>query len=181
MEGLGRVQKLVEDLTEFSSSERREIVEEDINNLLDRALNLASNELRFKAEIVKQYGTVPKMLCDSSQLMQAFLNLLFNAVESIESKGAITLRTRTHSSMIWVDIADSGLGISDDDLGKIFNPFFTTKTLGNGSGLGLHQAQTVVEAHSGRTTVMSKLGRGTTFRLMLPLDRFADMRAESLG
>jgi signal transduction histidine kinase len=69
MEGLGRVQKLVEDLTEFSSSERREIVEEDINDLLDRALNLASNELRFKAEIVKQYGTVPKMLCDSSQLM----------------------------------------------------------------------------------------------------------------
>ena len=69
MEGLGRVQKLVEDLTEFSSTERCEIVEEDINDLLDRALNLASNELRFKAEIVKQYGTVPKMLCDSSQLM----------------------------------------------------------------------------------------------------------------
>ena len=73
---------------------------------------------------LKQYGRIPNMLCDSSQLVQAFLNLLFNAVESIESRGTITLRTGTHSSMIWIDIADTGVGISDENLSKIFNPFF---------------------------------------------------------
>ena len=172
--GISRVQTLVEDLTEFSSTDRREITEEDINNLLDRTLHLASNELHYKADIVKQYGTLPKILCDSSLLVQAFLNLLFNAVEAIQSKGTIMLRTGTHSSMIWVDIADTGEGIADENLGKIFNPFFSTKTSVTGSGLGLHQVKTVVEAHSGRTTVMSRQGKGTTFRLMLPVDRYAE-------
>ena len=72
--------------------------------------------------------------------MQTFLNLLFNAVEAIQSKGTIRLRTGTHSSMIWVDITDTGEGIADENLGKIFNLFFSTKTSVTGSGLGLHQA-----------------------------------------
>jgi len=178
-EAIARVQTLVHDLAEFCSTDRREIAEEDINVLLDRSLSLASSELRFKAEIVKQYGRIPNMLCDSSQLVQAFLNLLFNAVESIESRGTITLRTGTHSSMIWIDIADTGVGISDENLSKIFNPFFMTKTSANGSGLGLQQVQGAIEAHSGRTTVMSRLGKGTTFRVMLPIDRFADISSVS--
>lgn len=170
-EAIARVQTLVEDVTEFCSTDRREIAEEDINKLLDRSLNLASNELRFKTEVVKQYGRLPRMFCDGNQLVQTFLNLLFNAVESIETKGTITVRTGTHSSMIWIDIADTGVGISDENLGKIFNPFFTTKTSASGSGLGLQQVQGAVEAHSGRTTVMSRQDVGTTFRVMLPVDR----------
>jgi len=173
-EAIARVQALVEDVAEFSLADRRQIAEEDINKLLDRALNLACNELRYKTEIVKQYGRLPGILCDGNQLVQAFLNLLFNAVESIESRGTITLSTGTHSSMLWIDIADTGVGISDENLGKIFNPFFTTKTSANGSGLGLQQVQGAVEAHSGRTTVMSRQGKGTTFRVMLPMDRHAE-------
>ena len=173
------MQTLVGDVTQFCAADRREIAEEDINRLLDRSLNIASSELRYKAEIVKQYSRLPNIFCDGSQLVQAFLNLLFNAVESIESKGTITVRTGTHSSMIWVDIEDTGVGISDENLSKIFNPFFTTKTSATGSGLGLQQVQVAVEAHSGRTTVMSRLGMGTTFRMMLPMDRYTDMAAAS--
>ena len=179
-EAVARVQTLMEDITEFSSSDHREIAEEDINQLLDRSLNLASNELRFKTEIVKEYGRLPKIFCDSGQLVQAFLNLLFNAVESIESKGTITLRTGTHSSMLWIDIADTGAGISDENLAKIFNPFFTTKTTSSASGLGLQQVQGAVEVHFGRTTVMSRLGKGTTFRMMLPMDRYPDSNSASM-
>lgn len=178
-QAIARVQALVEDIAVFSLSNHREIAEKDINQLLDRSLNLASNELRFKTEIVKEYGRLPKIFCDSGQLVQAFLNLLFNAVESIESKGTITLRTGVHSSMLWIDIADTGAGISDENLGKIFNPFFTTKTVASGSGLGLQQVQGAVEAHFGRTTVMSRLGKGTTFRMMLPMDRYPDSAAAS--
>ena len=83
-EAVVRVQTLVGDVTQFCAADRREIAEEDINRLLDRSLNIASSELRYKAEIIKQYSRLPNIFCDGSQLVQAFLNLLFNAVESID-------------------------------------------------------------------------------------------------
>jgi signal transduction histidine kinase len=167
------VEKMRADLCEFSQAEAVDMAEDNINDLLDRTLNLAASELGYRAEIVKQYGSVPDIQCDSGQLVHAFLNLLLNAAEAIGSKGTITLLTGVHSSMLWVDIADTGPGIPEPDLGKIFDPFFTTKAPGSGSGLGLHQVKTVVEAHHGRTTVMSRQGIGTTFRIMLPIDRYA--------
>ena len=168
-----RVDKMLADLSEFSQPDAVDMVEGDINDLLDRTLNLAASELGYRAQIVKQYGSVPNIQCDSGRLVYAFLNLLLNAAEAIVSKGTITLRTGVHSSMLWIDIADTGPGIPEADLGKIFDPFFTTKAPGSGSGLGLYQVKTAVEAHCGRTTVMSRQGIGTTFRIMLPIDRYA--------
>ena len=167
-----RVEKMLADMRDFSQVEAVDMAKANINDLLDRTLDLAASELSYRAEIVKQYGSVPDLKCDSGQLVHVFLNLLLNAAEAVVSKGTITLRTGVHSSMLWVDIADTGLGIPESDLGKIFDPFFTTKAPGSGSGLGLHQVKTVVEAHHGRTTVMSRQGIGTTFRIMLPIDRY---------
>ena len=167
-----RVEKMLADMRDFSQVEAVDMAKANINDLLDRTLDLAAGELGYRAEIIKQYGSVPDLKCDSGQLVHVFLNLLLNAVEAMVSKGTITLRTGVHSSMLWVDIADTGLGIPESDLGKIFDPFFTTKAPGSGSGLGLHQVKTVVEAHHGRTTVMSRQGIGTTFRIMLPIDRY---------
>ena len=167
-----RVEKMLADMRDFSQVEAVDMAEANINDLLDRTLDLAAGELGYRAEIVKQYGSVPDLKCDSGQLVHVFLNLLLNAAEAMVSKGIITLRTGVHSSKLWVDIADTGLGIPESDLGKIFDPFFTTKAPGSGSGLGLHQVKTVVEAHHGRTTVMSRQGIGTTFRIMLPIDRY---------
>jgi len=168
-----RMEKILADLSEFSQTGTVDMAEENINDLLDRTLDLAASELGYRAEIVRQYGPVPDIQCDSGQLVHAFLNLLLNAAEAIVSKGTITLRTGVHSSMLWVDIADTGPGIPEPDLSKIFDPFFTTKAPGSASGLGLHQVKKAVEAHHGRTTVMSRQGIGTTFRIMLPIDRYS--------
>lgn len=177
IDGALSAQKMIDDLCEFSRTENTGLAEEDINDLLDRTVNLASNELHYRADVVKQYGNLPKILCDGGRLVHAFLNILLNAAEAIESKGTITLRTGVHSSMLWIDIADTGPGIPEDKLGKIFDPFFTSKEAGTGSGLGLHQVKLAVEAHHGRTTVMSRMGQGTTFRVMLPVDRYGDLAA----
>jgi signal transduction histidine kinase len=100
--------------------------------------------------------------------------LLINAAQAIDSKGIVTIRTGMHSSMIWVDIADTGPGISEQDLAEIFDPFFTSKSPGKGAGLGLHLVRVVIEAHDGRTTVMSREGQGTTFRLILPVNNITE-------
>lgn len=177
LESAASAQKMVSDLWEFSHGDQSPLVEENINELLDSSVNLASYQLRHRAEIVKQYGPIPKILCDSGRLVHTFLSILLNAAEAIETKGTITLRTGVHSSMLWVDIADTGRGIAEEDLGKIFDPFFTTKSPGQGSGLGLHQVRVAVEAHEGRTSLMSRLGQGTTFRIMLPINRYGDLAA----
>jgi two-component system NtrC family sensor kinase len=177
LESTNRAQRMVTDLWEFSRADQAPQVEENINELLDRSVSLASYELRHRAVIVKQYGPIPNILCDSGRLVHAFLSILLNAAEAIDSKGTITLRTGVHSSMLWVDIADTGRGIAEQDLGKIFDPFFTTKSAGQGSGLGLHQVRGAVEAHEGRTSLMSRLGQGTTFRIMLPINRYEELAA----
>lgn len=175
IDGALSAQKMIDDLCEFSRTENTGLAEEDINDLLDRTVNLASSELYYRADDVRQYGNLPKILCDGGRLVHAFLNILLNAAEAIKCKGTITLRTGVHSSMLWIDIADTGPGIPEDKLGKIFDPFFTSKESGTVSGLGLHQVKLAVEAHDGRTTVMPRMGQGTTFRVMLPIDRYGDM------
>ena len=174
IDGIERIERMLMELADFSAAEYTQLIEEDINQLLDKALFLASSELRYKVEIIKEYGQLPKVVCDPSGMVQVFLNLLINAAQAIDYKGIVTIRTGMHSSMIWVDIADTGPGISEQDLAKIFDPFFTTKSSGNGAGLGLHLVRVVVEAHDGRTTVMSREGQGTTFRLMLPVNNIIE-------
>ena len=174
IDGIERIECMLLALDDFSDQENTDLIEEDINHILDKALFLASSELGYKIDIEKQYGQLSRIVCDRSSLVQVFLNLLINAAQAVESKGVITVRTGMHSSMIWIDIADTGPGVLEQDLAKIFDPFFTTKPPGKGSGLGLHLVRVVVEAHDGRTTVMSREGQGTTFRVMLPVNNILD-------
>ena len=174
VDGIERIEQMLVELAGFSTVENTELIEEDINQLLERALFLASSELRYKVEIVKEYGLLPRVVCDRGGMVQVFLNLLINAAQAIDSKGIVTVRTGMHSSMIWVDIADTGPGISEQDLAEIFDPFFTSKSPGKGAGLGLHLVRVVIEAHDGRTIVMSREGQGTTFRLMLPVNNITE-------
>ena len=102
-------------------------------------------------------------------LNQVFMNVLLNAAQAIEDQGIITIRTGTQGDHVWVEIADTGKGIPADHLTSIFDPFFTTKPVGKGTGLGLSVAYSIIEKHHGRIEVESKLGRGTRFRLLLPL------------
>jgi signal transduction histidine kinase len=127
------------------------------------------NELKYKAQVIKEYGHPPEIECILPQLNQVFMNLLVNAAQAIDEKGTITIRTGSSGEEVWVEIVDTGKGIPAEVLPQIFNPFFTTKPVGKGTGLGLSVSYSIVKNHSGRIEVESKVGEGTTFRIRLPI------------
>lgn len=168
-EGLERVKKIVLDLKTFSHVDEAEWQIVDLHQGLDSTLNIVWNELKYKAEVVKEYGTLPEVECLPSQLGQVFMNLMVNAAHAIESQGTITLRTGQEGDQVWVEVADTGKGIAPEHLGRIFDPFFTTKPVGKGTGLGLSLSYGIVKKHHGHIDVDSTPGKGTTFRVWLPL------------
>ena len=105
---------------------------------------------------------------------QVFVNLLVNAAHAIADNGIITIKTGTLGDKVWVEISDTGSGIPEDKLNKIFDPFYTTKPVGKGTGLGLAISYGIVKKHKGEITVSSKDGLGTTFRILLPVNPKAD-------
>ena len=170
-DGLARVRKIVQDLKTFSHVSEQEWQWADLHQGLDSTLNIVWNELKYKCQVVKEYGDLPKVHCLISQLNQVFMNLLVNASHAIESKGTITIRTRRQGDdAVCVEIADTGKGIAPEHLTRIFEPFFTTKPVGKGTGLGLSLSYGIINRHHGRIEVDSELGIGTTFRLILPIN-----------
>ncbi len=167
-DGAKRVRQIVADLRDFSHVDSPDIADEDINALLDKTVSVAWNELKYKTEVVKEYGDVPLIPCYGGKLGQVFLNLLVNAAHAIEERGTITIRTALENDRVCIEIADTGTGIPEENLGRIFDPFFTTKAVGSGTGLGLHLTFKIIEAHAGRIDVESRVGQGTTFRIELP-------------
>ncbi len=169
IEGTQRVKKIVGDLSEFSHVNSPDIVEENLNELLEKTVSVAWNELKYKAEVVREFGDIPAISCYGGKLAQVFLNLLINAAHAIEDRGTITIRTNIRGERILVEIEDTGCGIEEENLAKIFDPFFTTKDVGKGTGLGLHVVQSVIENHRGEIRVESELGKGTCFFIELPI------------
>jgi signal transduction histidine kinase len=173
-EGIGRVKKIVQDLKDFSRTGAEDEWQwADLHRGLDSTLNIVNNEIKYKARVVKEYGTLPEIECLPSQLNQVFMNLLVNAAHAIEDQGTITVRTGTDADSLWVEVADTGSGIAPDNLKRIFEPFFTTKPVGKGTGLGLSLSYSIVQKHGGSIEVESEPGRGTTFRVILPRCRVA--------
>ena len=171
-DGITRVKKIVQDLKDFSHVDTADEWHfSDLHNGLDSTLNIVNNEIKYKADVVKEYGELPAVECLSSQLNQVFMNLLVNAAHAIKERGAITIRTGREGDEVWVDIADTGHGIAPEHLQKIFDPFFTTKPIGKGTGLGLSLSYGIVQKHHGRMEVQSEVGKGTTFRVWLPVQQ----------
>ena len=172
-EGIARVRKIVQDLKDFSHVDvRKEWEWADLHKGLDSTLNIVNNEIKYKAEVVKEYGSLPEVQCLASELNQVFMNLLINAAHAIDKpRGTIRIRTGAASDEVWVEIEDDGCGIAGDNLSRIFDPFFTTKPVGKGTGLGLSLAYGIVKKHRGRIEVDSEPGRGTRFRVTLPVRR----------
>ncbi len=169
VDGTDRVRKIISDLRDFSHVDSPDVSEENINDLLDKTISVAWNELKYKTEVVKEYGDITAIPCYGGKLGQVFLNLLVNAAQAIEEHGQITVRTGGEDKQIWIEIADTGSGIPSENLNKIFDPFFTTKEVGKGTGLGLNLAYNIIEAHGGSINVKSTVGEGTTFRIELPV------------
>ena len=122
-----------------------------------------------KAEVVKEYAGIPDIECVPSQLNQVFMNLIVNAAHAIEERGTITVRTGSDQARVWVEVIDTGSGIAKEHLPRIFDPFYTTKPVGKGTGLGLSLSYGIVQRHHGSIDVSSEPGRGSCFRVTLPI------------
>ncbi len=172
-EGIARVHQIVADLRDFSRIDTAHQWEwADLRKGLDSTLNIVANEIRYRADVVKDYGELPKIKCLPAQLNQVFMNLLVNAAQAMpkERHGTIAIRCGAEAAGVWVEIADTGEGIAPDKLNRIFDPFFTTKPAGKGTGLGLSLSYGIVQKHGGRIDVKSEVGVGTTFRVWLPIE-----------
>ncbi|MGP8473502.1 histidine kinase [Burkholderia sp. PR2] len=171
IDGAVRVRRIVQDLRDFSRPGSGEWSVVDIHAGLESTLNVVHNELKYKADIVREYGDVPQVECLPSQLNQVFMNLLVNAAHAIPSRGVITIRTSSDGEQVSIAISDTGTGMTPDVVRRIFDPFFTTKPVGQGTGLGLSVSHGIVERHRGAIDVTSEPGRGTTFCVRLPIRR----------
>lgn len=168
-DGLERVQRIVRDLKDFSRVGEQEWQFTDLHRGLDSTLNILRYELKHKAEVIREYGSLPEVWCVPSMLNQVFLNLLANAAQAIETQGSITVRTGVEAGNILIRVIDTGSGIAPEHIARIFDPFFTTKPAGKGTGLGLSLAQDIVRQHRGRLFATTAYGQGSTFTLELPL------------
>ena len=180
-EGITRVRKIVQDLKDFSRVDAdQEWQWADLHAGLDSTLNIVGNEVKYKADVVREYGDIPEIECLPSQLNQVFMNIVVNGAHAISgARGRITIRTGASAdrSQVWVEISDNGSGIAREHLPRIFDPFFTTKPIGSGTGLGLSLSYGIIQKHHGQIEVQSEAGKGTSFRIVLPV-RHADDEAQ---
>lgn len=168
-DGAGRVQKIVQDLRNFSRIDESEYKMADINTAIESTINIVWNELKYKAEVKKELGKIPIIKCNIGKLSQVFMNILVNAAQAIEKHGEIKITTSSDSENIYISISDTGSGIPESSLGRIFEPFYTTKEVGKGTGLGLSVARDIIKQHKGNIKAESEPGRGTTFTIELPV------------
>jgi signal transduction histidine kinase len=167
-EGLQRVTQIVRDLKSFSHVDEAERQWANIEEGIESTLRVVWNELKYKAQVVKEYAGVPPVWGFPFQLNQVFMNLLLNAGQALEDKGTITIRTGHDERHVWVEVQDDGKGIQPENLQRIFEPFFTTKPVGQGTGLGLSLSYGIVKKHGGTIEVVSHPGQGACFKLELP-------------
>jgi two-component system NtrC family sensor kinase len=167
--GTRRIKDIAHSLRAFVREDDGQPQSVDVNEELESTLRMVWNELKYKCEVKRDFGQVPRITGFPTQLVQVFTNLLLNASHAIETRGEIHIRTRLEEEeVVVVEISDTGKGMTAETLSKLFTPFFTTKPRGQGTGLGLSISRDIVTRHGGRITVRSELGQGSTFTLYLP-------------
>jgi signal transduction histidine kinase len=169
LDGAQRVKSIVQSLRSFSEADHGGVQAVNINDCLDNTINVAWNELKDKAKIVRSYATLPAIQGQSQELGQVFLNILRNAVQAFVEPGTIHIKTCLDKGMISIAITDSGCGIPKEIIGRVFDPFFTTRPPGQGTGLGLSTCYDVVKKHGGSIAVLSVVGKGSRFTIHLPV------------
>ena len=170
-EGISRVTSIVEDLSGFSRASETDWEIYDLHKGLDSTINIANNEIKYNASVIKNFGEIPLIDCIPSQINQVILNVIINAAQSIDESGEITVVTKLKGDRVSISITDTGSGIEPDDLEHLFEPFFTTKPIGMGTGLGLSVSYGIVKAHGGDIEITSNLGTGTTVEILLPVSQ----------
>ncbi len=168
-DGAERITKIVQDLKLFSRQDSGQKEMADINEIIASALNIAWNELKYKCTINKNLADLPMTLCSPQKLSQVFINILVNGAHAIAKNGEINIGSRQDGNNIIITITDTGCGMPEEVAAKIFDPFFTTKEAGKGTGLGMSVAAEIIKNHEGCIEVESTPGKGTTFRVIIPI------------
>jgi PAS domain S-box-containing protein len=170
--GAGRMQEIIRGLKTFARVDHGQREQCDVEESMESAIRLSWNEIRHKAKLVRSFLPVPRVMGTGVKLEQVFINLLINAAQAIpEGKGddsRIRVATRKEGDRVVIEISDTGCGIPEDELPCIFDPFFSTKPIGVGTGLGLSVCHGIITNLGGEISVNSTPGQGTTFRVSLP-------------
>lgn len=173
VKGLNRVSAIVANLKKVSHSGELEKDPCDINELIDEALKVVWSELKYTMKVHKEYGTLSNILCHGGEITQVLMNLFLNASYACEENGELDIRTYQttlkNSEWIIIKVQDNGRGMSPEVMKKIFDPFYTTKPVGVGTGLGLSVSFGIIDKHGGTIKVHSEEEKGTTFTILLPL------------
>ncbi len=166
-----RIIKIVRSLKSFARLDEAEYKQADLHEGIDNTIILLNHRIKDKIKIIKGYGDLPRVNCYAEQLNQVFMNLLINAIESIQTEGTIHIKTYHEDKKIYIKIKDNGVGIKKEHIDRIFDPGFTTKGVGVGTGLGLSIVYNIIENHKGNILVESQEGLGTEFTIELPLQQ----------
>jgi len=167
-----RCRNIVKGLLDFARQRKPDKKLSDIIALLEKTLTLLEQQAPFQnIQIVKEYGKeIPPVFIDGDQIEQVFMNILLNAADAMTEKGGILrIETALTDGMVEVSFSDTGQGITKENIRKLFDPFFTTKQTGKGTGLGLAISYGIIQGHNGDITVESEVGKGSIFRVKLPV------------
>ncbi|MFT4907546.1 MAG: signal transduction histidine kinase [Oleispira sp.] len=170
-DGISRVVDIVKNMKTFSHPDADSVHNVDVHEVLDSTLLLLKNEIRSNVRIVKELNAeVSAIQCNRNQLSQIFLNIIMNAVQALADKegGIVHIRTESDEQSVLIHIIDNGSGIAEDQIKLIFDPFYTTKEVGEGTGMGLAISHGIIEKHNGKISVSSVLGKGTKFTMQFP-------------
>ena len=165
-----RIIGIVRSLRTFARLDEADARPADLRDGLESTLTLVHHEMKNRITVVREFGDLPAVQCHLNQLSQVFMNMLVNATHAIQSRGTITIRTLREGDDVKIQIADTGSGIPPENLARIFDTGFTTKSVGVGTGLGLAISRKIIEDHHGRIEVASEVGKGTTFTITLPIE-----------
>jgi signal transduction histidine kinase len=170
LQGLEQMRELVQNLRDFTRLDRSKTAHVDLNRSLGNVCYIARSVIPSTVQLVQDLQPLPEIECNPSQLNQVFLNLINNAAQAIGSaaEGTVTVRSRPDRDGIVIEVADTGSGIPPDVLPHIWDTYYTTKPAGEGTGLGLPIARSIVQEHGGTINVATEVGRGTTFTVRLP-------------
>lgn len=170
-EGAQRTASIVKDLKNFSRVDKNEIKKADLHEGIESTLTLLFNQYKNRVEVEKKYSDLPEVECFPGQLNQVWMNILSNAVQAMPNGGLLTIVTEPDGDQVRVSIRDTGIGMTEEIKSRVFEAFFTTKDIGQGTGLGMSISASIIAKHHGKIDIETAVGRGSTFTVFLPVDQ----------
>ena len=166
-----RCRNIVRGLLDFARQRKPDKKGWDIRLIIERTLTLVEKQAPFQnISVVKTFRPdIPMLFIDADQIQQVFMNILLNAADAMAGGGTLSIRTEMKDGVAEISFTDTGCGLAKEHLSKLFDPFFTTKQTGKGTGLGFAISYGIIQGHNGDIRVESELGKGSTFRIKLPV------------